>query len=94
MESTVRNNAAEGRFEIEIDGKVGVTKYRLKPGRIILTHTEVPPELEGHGVGNNLARAALDYARSEGLRVVPRCAFVSAFIRRHKEYQDLVDESV
>ena len=94
MESTVRNNAAEGQFEIEIDGKLGVTKYRLKPGRMILTHTEVPSELEGLGVGNTLARAALDYARSEGLRVVPRCLFISAFIQRHKEYQDLVDESV
>jgi predicted GNAT family acetyltransferase len=94
MESTVRNNAAASQFEIEIDGKLAVTRYRMKPGRMVVIHTEVPPELEGHGVGNTLARAALDYARSEGLRVVPRCAFVSAFIRRHKEYQDLVDESV
>ena len=94
MESTARNNEAEGQFEVEIDGKVGVTQYRLKPGRMIVTHTEVPPELEGRGVGNTLARAALDYARSEGLKVVPRCAFVSAFIRRHSEYQDLVEESV
>jgi predicted GNAT family acetyltransferase len=94
MESTVRNNEAAGQFEIEIDGKIAITQYRLKPGRMVITHTEVPPELEGHGVGNSLARAALDYARREGLRVVPLCAFVSAFIRRHKEYQDLVDESV
>ena len=94
MESTVRNNKAAGQFEIEIDGKLAVTQYRMKPGRMVVMHTEVPPELEGQGLGNTLARTALDYARSEGLRVVPRCPFVSAFIRRHKEYQDLVDESM
>ncbi|MGZ3710077.1 MAG: GNAT family N-acetyltransferase [Bdellovibrionota bacterium] len=47
--------------------------------------------MEGRGIGNVLARTALDYARSNGLRVVPRCKFISAFIKRHAEYQDLVD---
>jgi predicted GNAT family acetyltransferase len=54
----------------------------------------VPAKLEGKGIGNALAAAALDYARSEGLRVVPRCEFIAAFIRRHREYQDLVDDDL
>jgi predicted GNAT family acetyltransferase len=91
IQSHVKNNAAANQFEVAIDGMTAFTAYSLKAGRIILIHTQVPPELEGQGVGNALARASLDYARSEGLRVVPRCAFISAFIRRHNEYQDLVD---
>lgn len=75
---------------MEIDGLTAVTEYRRKPGRIIFIHTEVPHALEGKGVGNMLARAALDYARREGLRVVAYCPFISAFIRRHSEYQDLL----
>ena len=73
-----------------IDGKLAATWYRRHRGKIIFTHTEVPPELEGHGVGGALARAALTYARKEGLRVVPLCPFIAAFIKRHKEFQDLV----
>jgi len=53
---------------------------------------EVPLALEGKGIGNELAKAALDYARSEGLRVVPRCRFIAAYIKRHPQYQDLVEE--
>jgi uncharacterized protein len=87
----VRHNEKDNRFEIEIDGKVAATWYRRHRDKIIFTHTEVPPELEGHGVGGALARAALTHARKEGLRVVPLCPFIAAFIKRHKEYQDLAE---
>ena len=86
------NNEAESRFELDVDGKLAVSEYRKRPGKIIFTHTEVPLELEGQGIGNVLARSALDYARSEGLRVVPHCQFIAAFIKRHPEYQDLVEQ--
>jgi predicted GNAT family acetyltransferase len=89
----IRNNEAASRFEAALDGLTAVTEYRRKPGRIIFTHTEVPHELEGKGIANKLAHAALDYARSEGLRVHATCPFISAFIQRHAEYQDLVDAS-
>ncbi|HEX6576284.1 MAG TPA: GNAT family N-acetyltransferase [Gemmatimonadaceae bacterium] len=92
MES-VRNNEAANRFELDIDGgEPAVSHYVRRNGTIVFTHTEVPPEHEGQGIGNTIAKAALDYARSEGLRVVPRCQFIAAFIRRHPEYQDLVDD--
>ena len=88
---TVRNNEARQRFEIEIDGLQSFVQYIRRDPKLYLIHTEVPPELEGHGVGNALARAALDFAAREELRVVPRCSFISQFIKRHPEYQRLVD---
>ena len=91
MES-VTNNEAQNRFELEKDGQTAVSEYRRRNGTIVFTHTEVPLQLEGQGIGNTLARAALDYARSEGLRVVPRCRFIAAYIKRHPEFQDLVEE--
>ena len=91
MES-VKNNEAEHRFELEVDGQTAISEYQRRNGTIVFTHTEVPLKLEGKGIGNALARSALDYARSEGLQVVPRCPFIAAFIKRHPEYQDLVDE--
>lgn len=90
--NSVRNNEDASRFEIDVDGELGVSQYHRRNGKIIFTHTEVPRKAEGKGIGNALAKAALDYARSEGLRVVPRCPFIAAFIKRHREYQDLVDD--
>ena len=87
----VRHNATARRFELDIDGHMGKAWYRLSPGTITFTHTDVPDALAGRGVGSKLARAALEYARTEKLRVVPLCPFIAAYIQKHPaEYGDLV----
>jgi predicted GNAT family acetyltransferase len=86
----MKNNEAEQRYEVAVPGGLAFTAYRLEPGRIVFTHTEVPKAAEGHGVGQELVRFALDDARARGLAVVPLCPFVAAFIERHPEYRDLV----
>jgi uncharacterized protein len=87
----VVDNAAEGRYEVPVDdGRLAFLEYERRPGSIVLIHTEVPPAAEGHGVGQALVRHALDEARAQGLRVVPRCPFVTSWIARHPDYADLV----
>lgn len=89
--STLSDNAAAARFEMPVEGHVAFVTYRRSgDGVINLNHAEVPRELEGKGVGSKLVRATLDQVRSEGLKVVPRCSFVRAFIDRHQEYADLL----
>jgi uncharacterized protein len=87
---TVIHNEDAQRFELRMDGLLALLTYRRFPDSIVLTHTEVPPSLEGHGLAAKLARSALDFARTNHLRVVSLCSYVSDFIRKHTEYQDLV----
>jgi len=84
------DNAERHRFEASIVEQVAVAVYRLSGDTITFTHTEVPEALRGQGIGEALARAALDSARAKNLKVVVRCPFISAFIRVHPEYQDLL----
>lgn len=86
----VRHNAAESRFEAEVDGNMSVADYHLRGTEMIMTHTFVPPQLRGKGIAEKLVRVALEHARSERLRVVPACSYVAAFIKRHPEYQPLL----
>ena len=86
----VVHDPAAGRFELSVEGRLCELVYHLAGGTIVFTHTGVPPELEGRGLGSLLVRAGLDYARAQGLKVVPLCPFVGAYLRRHPEYQDLV----
>ena len=86
----VTHNEEAQRFELLVDGHRALTTYRRFPGRIVLVHTEVPQPLEGHGLAARLARFALDFARVNHLRVVSLCPYVSNFIHKHPEYQDLV----
>jgi predicted GNAT family acetyltransferase len=87
---TVSQNEKQHRFETSIDGAAAFLEYRLKPPMLSLIHTEVPAAIREHGVAGELTRAALDFARREGLQVKPLCPFVAAFIQRHPEYADLV----
>lgn len=88
----VRDNAEKHRFEIDLgDGSFGIAEYTLREGKIMLTHTEVPPAHEGKGIGTLLVRTALASAREHGLKVVPICPFVAAYIKKHPEEQDLLD---
>jgi predicted GNAT family acetyltransferase len=86
----VTHNEEAQRFELLVDGLRALLTYRRFPDRIVIIHTEVPPAFEGHGLAAKLSRAALDFARLNHLRVVPLCPYVSEFIRKHREYQDLV----
>ncbi len=89
---TVQDAPERHRFEaVAASGEVaGFAAYQRRDGRIVFTHTEVDDAFEGQGVGGRLARAGLDAARAEGLRVVPRCPFIKAWIDRHPDYADLV----
>jgi predicted GNAT family acetyltransferase len=90
-EYVVRDNPEELRYEIlRGDELVGEIRYRIEPGVIVLVHTDVAPSAEGQGIGSRLVVGALDDIRSRGLRVVPVCPFVTAYLRRHPEQRDLV----
>lgn len=90
---TVTDNAAAQRFEAALEGHTAFAEYRLEPGRLVLPHTLVPPAFEGKGVASALARHAFAYARERGLAVVPTCPFMAAWVKKHPEAQDLVDQS-
>ena len=92
MNTEVRNNPTENRYELWADGELaGYTQYVLDRGRIAFVHTEVFESYEGLGLGSRLARAALDDVRTRGLAVMPFCPFIAGFIERHlDEYGDLV----
>ena len=91
-ELEVADNPERRRYEVRLSGRVaGFSAYVPADGRLIFTHTEVDPELEGQGIGSRLAQGALDDVRVRGLRVTARCPFIAAYIRRHEAaYADLL----
>ncbi len=87
---TVTHNAAAHRYEAVVDGHLSICEYEQTEGKMVFTHTVVPPELRGRGIAEKLVRAALADARAAGRKVVPACSYVAKFIERHKEYADLL----
>jgi uncharacterized protein len=87
---TVKHNTTRHQFELESDGETAVLLYHANGKTLFLDHTGVPEALEGRGIGGQLAKASLEFARTEGMEVVPACPFVLSYLRRHPEYVDVV----
>ncbi len=90
MSDDVRNNPQKGRYELDADGHIAAAYYTLEDGVVTFTHTEVPKELEGRGIGSKLVKGALEQVRAQDLRIVPQCPFVNAYIGKHPEFTDLL----
>ena len=91
---SIHDNPDRHRFELDLgDGTLAIAEYNLLRGKIVFTHTEVPPAHEGQGIGSALIRHALGAARERGLQVIPICPFFAAYIKKHPDVQDLLDPS-
>jgi predicted GNAT family acetyltransferase len=90
MTDAVRNNTSLGRYELDVEGHIAVAYYKREGDVVTFTHTEVPQELSGRGIGSRLARGALEDVRAAGLKVVAKCPFMAGYIAKHPEYADLV----
>lgn len=89
--SEVKLNTEKNRFELQMDETMAIIEFdKLEPNVLDLTHTEVPEELSGKGVGSKLVVGALDYIRDNGLKLIPSCSFIKSYIDKHDEWQDLV----
>lgn len=84
-EPLVTDNRAASRFELHAEGGTAILQYKRTPDTLTLIHTEVPTQLRGRHLGERLVKAALDAGRSEGLRIVPQCPFVQAYLRKHPD---------
>lgn len=94
-EAVIHDDPAEEAYLIEVgDDLAGRAEYRMISGRRVFTHTEVADEFAGRGLASKVARFALDDMRDQGIAVVPLCPFFAAYIRRHPEYEPIVDHEM
>jgi predicted GNAT family acetyltransferase len=85
----IRHLPAIQRFVAEVDGHAGYVEYEFDGGTLVVTHTIVPAAIGGRGIAGALVAAAVGFARSEGLKVDPRCSYADAWLRRHPQHAGL-----
>lgn len=85
----VRDDVARQRFELRIGDATAFAVYRRAQDKVIITHTETPLALRGHGIASRLVRGALERIKADGHKVVGACSFVTDYLTRHPEWRDL-----
>ncbi len=95
VDIVIKDEPDEGAYVVEVDEeRAGKAEYRDRDGTRVFRHTEVDDRFSGSGVGTKLVRHALDDVRDNGGKVVPLCPFFAAYIKRHPEYEDIVDNEM
>lgn len=86
------NDTAARRYRLLLDGQeLGFVEYDLVgDSAILIKHTEIGREFEGKGHGSELVRRVLDDVRRQAKTAIPICPYALNFIRRHREYIDVV----
>ena len=81
----------KGAFYIEEDGEwIAELTYFRVGDTMTIDHTEIDEKLRGEGIGEDMVRAAVDYAREQGLKVKPVCPYAKKVIERTPELQDVI----
>lgn len=92
MEVKNTYNEKNGSFYIEDQGKKAaeMTFVFAGPEKFIIDHTEVNAAYEGQGLGKQLVKAAVDFAREKGYKILPLCPYAKSVFMKIKEYQDVL----
>lgn len=82
MKYEVNHRPERKRFELEKEGMTAFVEYELEDGALDVTHTIVPPPLEGQGIASALVEAAYQYAAEQGLKPKATCSYAVAWLKR------------
>ena len=88
----LKDNAQNQRFELPVGEGLAFLSYRWQNGRLALMHTEVPESAEGKGIAKELVKFAFETAKQQQRQVLVYCPYVSTFLKRHPEYEYLVEK--
>lgn len=86
----LNNNTATHNFEIFVEEYRAFIDYKVRDGNYLLVHTEVPPDLEGHGVAGALVEKTFKYLEANDFKMLPYCAYIQAYLKRHPEWERLI----
>ena len=91
----IRNKQLNGKgmFFVEMDGNIlAEMVYTMpSPSKMIIEHTEVSDELKGKKVGDQLVHTAVEFARTNNIKIIPLCTFASSVFKKKQEYADVLN---
>ena len=80
----------QGAFFVEREGRrIAELTYVMRGEDAVAEHTWVDPQFRGRTLARDLVEALAAWARAEGRKVVPVCAYVQGVFARDERYGDL-----
>ena len=82
----------KGAFYIEENGEwIAELSYIKNNGTMTIDHTKIDEKLRGEGIGQDLVKAIVEYARENDLKIKPVSPYAKKVIDRTPEFQDVLE---
>ena len=93
MQIQRHDHGQKGAFYIEENGEwIAELSYIKNNGTMTIDHTEIDEKLRGEGIGQDMVKAAVEYARENSLKIKPLCPYARKVIERTPEFQDVLEK--
>ena len=91
----LRDVTAEQRFEQGFTDADGTLRrvwadYAIQGDTRAILHVEAEDELRGSGAAGRFMAGLADHARSQKIKLIPRCSYAVAWFRRHPDQGDVL----
>ncbi|MEN0054655.1 MAG: GNAT family N-acetyltransferase [Mucilaginibacter sp.] len=83
------DNVPIHNYELIVEGTRSFVDYKKRGDNVYLIHTEVPEEMEGKGIASDLVEKTFLYLEQNNLKMVPLCAYIISYLKRHPEWNRL-----
>jgi len=92
LEIKQNDNGQKGSFYFASDSskEAEMTYTWAGTDRIIIDHTEVGDNHRGEGLGEQLVKRAVDFAREKGIAIIPLCPFARSVFDKNQELRDVL----
>jgi predicted GNAT family acetyltransferase len=81
----------KGAYVIAEEGEwIAELTYFKTGDSMTIDQTEIDEKLRGEGIGEDMVKAAVEYARANGLKVVAVCPYAKKVIERTPELQGVL----
>jgi uncharacterized protein len=82
-----KQEGSKGSFYVaEANTTLAAMTYSMAAADLmIIDHTEVDDVLRGKNVGYQLVNTAVEYARANGIKIIPLCPFAKSVFDKKKE---------
>ncbi|SRR5690606_15140079 len=86
----INDNEFLRQYETRVDGKLAKIEYASQERKVFLTKLVIPEEITNSDFKDNFIKAVLHSIEEKNLKVVPTSPEIAGFLRKHKEYKELL----
>ena len=93
-ELSIKDNEFLRQFEYCENGTLAVAEYAIQERKVFLTKLVIPEDLQDADFEARFITAILRNIQEKKLHVVPTSPEIARFLRKHKEFKDLLPVGV